>query len=129
MTTRTVEIWGRELTFEVEESPVFTFLCPRCGDLVYRGVVDFDLEEPRECQGCGFWEEFWLFPHTLDQRLFTVGGHYTNDPMTALPLEDVLKMFLWCEREEQIFVHGAEPHVLGTFEECVEAMREFGYDL
>jgi len=131
MTTRTAKIWDRELTFEVEvrESPVFTFRCPRCRQVVYRGAVGFDLEEPWECPECQFYEELWMFPHTLDGALFTVGGHYTNDPMTELPIEDVLKMFLWCESQESILVHGAKPHVLGTFEECVEALREFGFDV
>jgi len=129
MVTRTVKIWDRELTFEGEKSPVFAFLCPRCAGVVYRGVVDFDLEIEWDCPSCGFYEELWMFPHTLDGKLFTVGGHYTNDPLTELPLEFVLKMFLWCEAKEPILVHGAEPHVLGTFEECVEALREYGFDV
>jgi len=133
MATRTEKIWGRELTFEVEvrETPVFTFLCPRCEAVVWKGAVNFDPETELACIECGWEDELWLFPHTLDGKLFSVGGHHINEPMTTMSVEAVLKYFLWCERPEDefILVHGAEPHVLGTFEECVEEMRRHGYDL
>jgi len=105
--------------------------CNFCGRLAqYDGRTRFG-PWAYMCQECFKRHGIGLGPHTLDGKLFTVGGHYINEPMTTMSVEAVLKYFLWCERPEDefILVHGAEPHVLGTFEECVEEMRRHGYDL
>jgi len=122
------EVFGKEVEIEVTETPIFEFVCPRCKRRLYKGVVDWNLEEWRSCANCGWKEESWLFPHTLcGSNLWTVGGHYGNDPPVALPIETVLEFFFWCVRDKAILVHGCEPHVLGTLKECIEALRKAGY--
>jgi len=126
---REITVFDTTLRIETRCTPVFTFICPQCKATAYEEIVDFDLETPIECPKCGYYEEAWMFPHTIDKtkQLWTVGGHYTNDSPAIMPLMEVVKQFLWCRRDELIFVHGCEPHVLGTLKECIEALRKAGY--
>jgi len=106
------------LDIEVMETPLFRFVCPRCKHVLFEGVANFDMESEFECIRCGFEDEAWFFPHTIvGSNLWTIGGHYTNDPLTSFDLETVVEYFLW-PKLKSLPVHGGAPHHLGTLEEC-----------
>jgi len=103
-----VEFRGRVYDIEVAVTPIFMFKCPKCGNIVYEGVVAFDMEMVLYCD-CGYKDEAWYYPHTIKgTNYWTSGAHYTNNPLVSLPLEKVLEYFFWetLPKEEQPFVHG-----------------------
>src|SRR5437867_11074050 len=98
---------------------VFQFICPKCGNIHYDGVVDFDMEDYWTCEKCSWANEAWCFPHTIKgTNLWTVGGHYNNDPMTHLTEEEVMDQFTNVPIHH--FCHGAEPYALGTLKEVLQ---------
>ena len=122
-----ISMYGKELEIQVQSTPIFQFKCPACEKIVYEGIVDFDMENEETCEECGWEDEIWMFPHTiLGSNLWTIGGHYSNDPLSHLPLKDTVHYFLWLIADDQKMVHGRSPYHLGTYEECVEKLREAG---
>ena len=108
------------------KTPVFRFECPNDRALVYEGPVGFDMEDQFDCPECGLSEEAWMFPHTIvGTNLWTIGGHYSNDPLVELDYKDVIGFFIWPKFPKDM-VHGAGEDILGTFEECVNSLRKQG---
>lgn len=131
---------GRKIKFDVvktgrrRKTPIFQFICPKCKSQVYEGAVVFDLEDEVKCRKCGFEAELWHFPHTLKgSGLYTMGGHYTNDNMSMLSLNEVLDYFLYpwgtnFQRSRYRLVHGGgQPWIVGSLDDCLEHFtRIFG---
>ena len=94
MRTKKVKFEGKSIRIKLSpESPIFQFKC-KCGNIVYQGVADFDMEDDLHCSKCGRHDEAWYFKHTiLGTNHWTSGDHYPNDPMTSLTLEEVLGFF------------------------------------
>jgi len=108
------------LDIEVMETPLFRFVCPKCQSVLFEGAVFTDMEDEFECICCGFKDELWFFPHTIiGSNLWTIGAHYTNDPLTNLDLDKVVKYFLWT-KFKSLPIHGGEPYHWGSFEQCCE---------
>jgi len=136
--TRTIS--GVKFKFEVvktgrrNQTPIFQFICPKCRNLTYEGAVDFDLENEVKCKKCGFEAELLHFPHTLKgSGLYTMGGHYTNDNMSMLSINEVLDYFLYpwgtnFQRSRYRIVHGGgQPLIVGSLNDCLEHFaRIFG---
>src|SRR5574337_653508 len=107
-------------------TPIFQFKCPVCQSLILEGPVTFDMEDQFDCSKCGFSEEAWMFPHTiLGTGRWTIGGHYSNDPLAELSFDEVIGFFTWPINPQGI-VHGAGDDVFGTFEECVASLKKQG---
>jgi len=124
---------GSKIIFEVvktgrgRKTPVFQFICPKCRGQVYEGAVTFDLEDEVKCRKCGLEAELWHFPHTLKgSGLYTMGGHYTNDNMSMLTLNEVLDYFLYpwgtnFQRSKYRIVHGGgQPWIVGSLDDCLK---------
>lgn len=138
METRTIikTISDRTLNIEVmkarggNETPILQFFCSECGFKTYEGPVDFDLEDEMQCINCNYKNEAWYFPHTLKgSGVYTAGGHYSNEPLTGIPLDKALDYFFWpwhtkfYKVKEYTPIHGGgEPWVIGSLEECIEAL-------
>lgn len=123
-----VELLGKTYMIQTVNTPVFEFLCPqclvaKCRTVVYEGAVGFDMEDWMECNECNWGQEAWMFPHTIKGTdLWTVGGHYSNDPLSELSLETVLAMFVW-PKKPTVGVHGCDPHFIGTLDECIQELK------
>jgi hypothetical protein len=131
--TVTRTICGMKFKFAVvktgrgKKTPVFQFICPKCRSLTYEGVVDFDLEDEAKCKKCGFEAETWHFPHTVrGSGLYTMGGHYSNDELTMLTLNEALDYFLYpwgtnFQRAKFRIVHGGgQPWIIDSLDNCLK---------
>jgi len=115
------------------ETPILQFFCPECKSKTYEGIVDFDLEDEMQCINCNYKNEAWFFPHTLKgSGVYTAGGHYSNEPLTSIPLDKALDYFFWpwhtkfYKVKEYTPIHGGgEPWVVGSLDECIEALNTF----
>src|SRR5213594_1838048 len=96
----------------------FKFVCPKCQSTVFLGAVDFDMEDWLECD-CGHGDEAWNFPHTIvGLGVWTLGGHYNNDPLTELTEQEVYQQFFWL-LNPNMTVHGCQPYAIGSLEHCI----------
>ncbi len=101
----------------------FKFVCPKCKNTVFLGKVDFDMEDWVECS-CGHGDEAWCFPHTIiGIPVFTMGGHYNNDPLNVLTEEEVMKQFFWLLNPD-FTVHGCHPYAIGSLEHCIAVFNK-----
>lgn len=100
----------------------FRFLCYSCQNILHDGPVDCDLEDWITCGTCGEQGEMWDFPCTLeDTGIWTIGGHWNNDPLTELTDAEVLQQFFWLIIPT-IMVHGCHPYAIGTLEHCLRVI-------